>query len=122
MITTESACVGCPDELGCTGAACAYSEVTRCFCDKCGRELQLYDRTRYQAIGDILYITDVDDERCIDCAFDLYIKPEGVPAETMCECCGDEYYADELRDVDGFRLCKSCVAKRLRKAGAAVWI
>ena len=38
LIVKESACVGCPEEMGCVREACPYYEVIRMFCDNCGDE------------------------------------------------------------------------------------
>lgn len=43
MIVHENECVGCPPEMSCIGTACPYYDVTRFYCDKCGKEETLYE-------------------------------------------------------------------------------
>lgn len=42
LITVESECVGCPDDMGCIYELCPYYEVVRYYCDECGQEDDLY--------------------------------------------------------------------------------
>ena len=42
LITVESECVGCPDNMGCIYELCPYYKVVRHYCDECGQEDDLY--------------------------------------------------------------------------------
>jgi len=38
----ENECVGCPTEMGCLGNSCPYINVSRDYCDSCGKEGATY--------------------------------------------------------------------------------
>ena len=62
MVKYENGCVNCG--LPCMGEACRYIKMLVCYCDHCGREVEL---------GDIITFDDVD--LCKVCALE-YIDEE----------------------------------------------
>ena len=42
MEVIQNECVGCPPEISCIGNSCPYKNVSRHYCDYCGREEKLY--------------------------------------------------------------------------------
>lgn len=47
MIRNSNECVGCHSELGCSGSACPYHNVTRYYCDWCASEYQKNELRTY---------------------------------------------------------------------------